>query len=293
MHQWRSMAGEHTARLESSAHGDYLFAVERAPAVAGTFYPDDAASLRATVARLVGQGEAPAEDALAIVAPHAGYVYSGGIAGEVYRSVRVPSHVVVTCPNHTGMGARAAITSHGTWRIPGHAVPIDEPLAEELRGVAGLTEDERAHAREHSLEVQLPFLVHRNPGVRFVPVCLGMLPYESCVRIGTALADVVIRHGGDVLLVASTDMSHYLPADVAKEKDRLALERIEALDPRGLYDTVLEHGISMCGFIPTTVTLIAAAALGATEARLVRYGSSGDASGDYSRVVGYAGFVIR
>ena len=267
--------------------------MERAPAVAGTFYPADEDALRSTVARLVGEGASPAEEAIAIVAPHAGYVYSGAIAGEVYRSIRVPSHVVVTCPNHTGLGARAAITSHGAWRIPGHAVPIDEPLAEELRAVGGLTEDDRAHAREHSLEVHLPFLVHRNPDVRFVPVCLGMLPYESCVRIGTALADVVIRHGRDALLVASTDMSHYLPAEVARDRDRLALDRIEALDPRGLYDAVLEHGISMCGFIPTTVTLIAAKALGATEARLVRYGSSGEASGDYSRVVGYAGFVIR
>jgi hypothetical protein len=196
-------------------------------------------------------------------------------------------------PNHTGQGVRASIMSHGSWRIPGCSVPIDAPLAEELRGAAGMTEDHRAHAHEHSLEVQLPFLVHRNPKVRFVPVCLSLLPYESCVRIGMALADVVVRHGNNALLVASTDMSHYLPAEVARDEDRLALDRIEALDAEGLYRTVLERDISMCGFIPTTVTLIAAKALGASEARLLRYGSSGEASGDYTRVVGYAGFVIR
>lgn len=267
--------------------------MERQPAVAGTFYPGQAEALRTTVADLVGATD-EAEPAIAVVAPHAGYVYSGAIAGEVYRAVRVPDEVIVTCPNHTGAGARASIMSHGSWRIPGCAVPIAESLAEELRSAAGLIEDERAHAREHSLEVQLPFLVHRNPGVRLVPLCLSVVPYETCMRIGTALADVVVRHGkSGILLVASTDMSHYLPAELAREKDRPALERIEALDPEGLYRTVIDHDISMCGFIPTTVTLIAAKALGATEARLVRYGSSGEAFGDYGRVVAYAGFVIR
>ncbi len=265
--------------------------MERPPAVAGTFYPRDEAELRAAVADLVGPAE-HARPAIAVIAPHAGYAYSGAIAGEAYRDVDVPGHVVVLCPNHTGDGARAAITSHGSWRIPGRSVAIDGPVAEELRGVALLTEDERAHAREHSLEVQLPFLVHRNPKVRFVPVCLSLLPYESCVRIGTALADVVIRHGRDVLIVASTDMSHYLPEAVARDKDQLALERIGALDPEGLYRTVLENDISMCGFVPTTVTLIAARALGATRARLVRYGTSGDVNGDRERVVGYASVVI-
>lgn len=266
--------------------------MERPPAVAGRFYPGDEEALRATVADLVGPSEHP-ERAIAVVVPHAGYVYSGAVAGEVYRSVEVPDHVVVLCPNHTGEGARAAITSHGSWRIPGRSVSIDSPVAEELRGVALLQEDTRAHAREHSLEVQLPFLVHRNPKVRFVPVCLSLLPYESCVRIGTALADIVIRHGRDVLIVASTDMSHYIPADVARARDRLALDRIEALDPEGLYRTVLDNDISMCGVIPTTVTLVAARALGAREARLVRYGTSGDVSGDHDRVVGYAGLVVR
>lgn len=266
--------------------------MDRPSAVAGTFYPAAEAELKSTVVDLIGPVDA-ARPAIAAVAPHAGYVYSGSIAGEVYRDIAVPQRVIVLCPNHTGMGARAAVMSHGGWRIPGRSIPIDEPMAEELRGVALLTEDDRAHAREHSLEVQLPFLVARNPKVRFVPVCLSPLPYESCVRIGHALADVVARHGREVLLVASTDMSHFLPADLGREADQLAIDRVEALDPEGLYRTVVDNDISMCGFIPTTVTLIAARALGATEARLVRYGNSGDTSGDYDRVVGYAGFVVR
>ena len=267
--------------------------MERQPAVAGMFYPDDEAELRRTVADLVAPPVEHPEPAIAVVAPHAGYVYSGKIAGEVYREVRVPDVAVVMSPNHTGQGARAAIISSGHFRLPGASVPIDAAIAEELRGGAGLTEDRRAHEREHALEVQLPFLLYQNPKVRLVPLVLGLLPYESCVRIGTALADVVMRHGRDVLLVASTDMSHYLPADAARDQDTLALGRIERLDAKGLYDTVVAHDISMCGFIPTTIALVAAKALGATEARLVRYGNSGEASGDYARVVGYAGFVIR
>jgi len=265
--------------------------MDREPAVAGLFYPANEAELRDVVQAHVGTDTHDAT-AVAIVAPHAGYVYSGGIAGDVYRRVRVPDVAVVLCPNHTGQGVRAAIMSSGKWNIPGRSVPIDEAIAEELRGVALLTEDARAHAQEHALEVHLPFLAHRNPAVRIVPICLAMHPYESCARIGLALADVVTKHGRDVLIVASTDMSHYIPADVAKERDRLALDRIADLDAEGLHRTVIENDISMCGFIPTTVALVAAKALGARAGTLTRYGNSGETSGDYDRVVGYAGFVV-
>lgn len=269
-----------------------MVTIEREPAVAGRFYPGDAASLDATVSELIGP-DVTDERAIGIVAPHAGYVYSGAIAGEVYRRVHVPSLAIVMCPNHTGLGARSAIMSEGVFRVPGHAIAIDEQAAEELRELGLLTEDARAHVQEHALEVQLPFLAHRNPSVQIVPLCLGTQSFESCVRIGSALADVVNHRGRDALIVASTDMSHYIPADDASRLDRLAIDRVEALDAEGLYSTVVDNDISMCGFIPTTVMLVAARALGAREARLVRYGNSGDVSGDYERVVGYAGFVIR
>jgi MEMO1 family protein len=259
--------------------------------VAGLFYPDDPVALERAVEQHLG---ADREDgaAIAIVAPHAGYVYSGAIAGDVYRRIRVPRVAIVLCPNHTGDGARAAVMSTGAWKLPGFSLPIEEALAEELRDVALLTEDARAHAREHSLEVHLPFLRARNPQVHFVPVCLANLPYDSCVRIGHALADVITRHGRDVLVVASTDMSHYLPAEVAAKQDRQALDRITALDAEHLYKTVRDQDISMCGVIPTTVALVAAQALGARTSTLTRYGHSGETSGDLQRVVGYAGFVI-
>ncbi|MEM9191582.1 MAG: AmmeMemoRadiSam system protein B [Myxococcota bacterium] len=266
--------------------------MNRPPAVAGRFYPDDEGALRQQVRALLGE---PLGDAsvVACISPHAGYMYSGAVAGDVFRRLRVPPVTVVLGPNHTGRGARAAIMSHGRFTLPGGAMPIDSAVAEELRAVALLTEDSVAHQTEHSLEVQLPFLLHRNPKTRLVPVCLGRLPFESCMRIGSALADIVIRHGRDVLLVASTDMSHYLPAEEAARLDGMALEPIQALDAEALYRTVFDNDISMCGVIPTTVVLAAAKALGATEAVVHRYTHSGTVSGDHSRVVGYAGVTIR
>ncbi len=239
-------------------------------------------------------GDSLSDDpAIAVVAPHAGYVYSGGIAAEVYRSVRVPDTAVVLCPNHTGIGPQTAIMCRGTWQIPGHAVPVAEKLARKLQQRAGIQEDASAHRNEHSLEVHLPFLVHRNPRLAIVPVCLARLSFERCAEIGEALAEVILPQKDQVLIVASTDMSHQLPAEAAERLDRMALERVQQRDARGLFDTVVENRISMCGFIPTAIAIAAANRLGATQARLIRYGNSGEASGDYESVVGYAGLVIQ
>ena len=266
--------------------------MERAPAVAGQFYPADEGRLRADVRRLLGARPSD-ERALAVVAPHAGYVYSGEIAGEVFANVHIPDRVILLCPNHTGLGARAAIMSEGAWLIPGHRVPIAHELAEALRVRSFLIEDEVAHAREHSLEVMLPFLVERNPDVQIVPICLSHLPLDACTRLGSDIAETVREMGGEILIVASSDMSHYVPAETARERDTLALAELEAMRPEELYRTVERERISMCGFIPATVALSAALELGAREGKLLRYGNSGETSGDFSQVVGYAGVVIR
>lgn len=266
--------------------------MERTPAVAGQFYPGDEGTLRADVRRYLGS-HLSTQDALAVVAPHAGYVYSGRIAGEVFASVNVPDRVIVLCPNHTGLGTRAAIMSEGAWLVPGCRVPIDHELAAALKARTFLVEDELAHAREHSLEVMLPFLVERNPAVRIVPICLSHLPLDACTRLGKAMAETIREIGGGVLIVASSDMSHYVPADQARERDALALAELEAMRPEDLYRTVERERISMCGFIPATVALTAARELGATDGKIVRYGNSGETSGDYGQVVGYAGVVIR
>ena len=263
--------------------------MDRSSAVAGRFYPGAAERLRAEVRRYLG--EARPRPALAVVGPHAGYVYSGAILGETYASVEVPDTVIIMCPNHTGMGTRRSCWHRGEWLLPGGSIAVDEELADALIDRGPLEPDVDAHRREHAIEVHLPFLRELNPAVKIVPVVLGRLRASECVALGEHIADVIgDRH--DVLVAASTDMSHDLAADEAARLDATAIERVLALDPVGLHETVERHDISMCGYIPTTVALAAAKRRGATRARLVRYGNSGEASGDFDRVVGYAGFVV-
>lgn len=269
----------------------------RDPAVAGRFYPADPSVLAGNLRAMLHPGHLREEIAAqAVLVPHAGYVYSGAIAGETYAAVRAPRKVIVICPNHTGLGARRSVSSADAWRIPGGLAPVDAELRSLLVEHAGLELDRLAHLREHAVEVHLPFLLARWPDVSFVPVCLAGLSYPECVRVGEGIARSVQAVSpsspSDVLVVASSDMSHYLPAGAARTLDALALEQVVALDPAGLYRVVRERGITMCGYIPATVSLVAALALGATSAELVRYGNSGDASGDMDSVVGYAGVVV-
>lgn len=263
----------------------------RMPAVAGRFYPGDARTLARDVASYLETDAKPAP-ALGVMAPHAGYMYSGAVAGAAYAEVIVPKTAIVMCPNHTGMGTRRSLWPSGSWKIPGGELKVDETLAETLRELAGLEPDALAHQHEHALEVQLPFLFARNKDVSIVPVCLSSLSVRDCLKIGEGMAKAIGAQRADVLLVASTDMSHYISAAEARRLDHLALDKVLALDPEGLYETVESNDISMCGYLPTTVMLAAVKALGAKKARLVRYGNSGEASGDFDRVVGYAGAVI-
>lgn len=275
----------------------------RTPAVAGQFYPGEARVLRDTLARLIpeGTGTDQATPAKAVIMPHAGYIYSGGVAGETVARVRVPEDVIVLGPNHHGhghgLGAAAALMADGGWEMPLGEVAINPLLAELIqRHGPEISVDEQAHRAEHSLEVLIPFLQYRQPRLRIVPLCLSRLTLADCSLIGRALAAAIkdyTRNGKEVLLAASTDMSHFESRSRAAAKDRQAIERILALDPEGLYQTVVAQQISMCGMIPTVVTLFAALALGAQEAELVRYSDSGETSGDLEQVVGYAGLVIR
>ncbi|MGI5862338.1 MAG: AmmeMemoRadiSam system protein B [Myxococcales bacterium] len=263
----------------------------RRPAVAGRFYPGDPARLSNLVAGFL-QSEVAASPALAVVAPHAGYIYSGAIAGAAFARVQVPRTVIVLCPNHTGRGERRSLWSSGSWLLPGAELPVDVELAGELKRQAGLADDQAAHHLEHAVEVQLPFLRARNPEVRIVPLCLGGLTQVECLALGERIAGAVADRRGEVLLVASTDFSHYVPADEARDLDMLAIDRVRAVDPEGLFETVQAREISMCGYVPTTVVLAAARALGARSAELVRYGHSGETSGDFDQVVGYGGLTV-
>ncbi|HKS25367.1 MAG TPA: AmmeMemoRadiSam system protein B [Thermoanaerobaculia bacterium] len=266
----------------------------RPPAVAGQFYEGTPERLRAQVARCLDANPEPAakEPFIGAVVPHAGLMYSGHVAGAFYKSAALAKRYVILCPNHTGLGHFAAINRGGEWRTPLGDVSVDSALAEELmRRAPMLAEDWKAHAREHSLEVQLPFLQALAGDFTFVPLCLATHNFALCEEIGSAIADVV-RAQGDVGILASSDLNHYEDQETTLRKDQLAIDEVVELDPRGLWDAVDEHDVSMCGFIPTTVMLVAAKKLGATRARLLKHATSGDVNGDYGHVVGYAAIAV-
>ena len=263
----------------------------RQPAVAGRFYPRDAGELERTVKPLIGPG--PAQPALGIVVPHAGYMYSGRVAGQVYGSVELPGAFVIIGPNHTGLGPAAAIMTAGVWRMPAGDVLIDTELAGDvLENSRLLEENSSAHLYEHSVEVQLPFLQYLKGNPLIVPICVMITDADQCRDIGLAVAAAVREFPAPVLIIASSDMSHYESQAAARQKDELALEQIFALDPAGLLATTHENHISMCGAAPVAAMLVACNDLGAKSAKLVRYETSGDVTGDFRQVVGYAGVTV-
>jgi AmmeMemoRadiSam system protein B len=267
----------------------------RLPAVAGTFYEGTPARLTAQVEACFAANDAPEakETFIGAVVPHAGLMYSGHVAAALYAGVDLPKRFIILCPNHTGLGHFAALNREGAWRTPLGDTTIDTPLATELmKRTKLLREDSVAHSREHSLEVQLPFLQHLlGSGFTFVPLCLGAPNYGMCEEIGGVIADVV---GGEAIgILASSDLNHYEDQETTLRKDQLAIDQVVALNPKELWRVVDELDISMCGFIPTTTMLIAAKSLGATRARLVKHATSGDVNRDYGHVVGYAAISIR
>jgi hypothetical protein len=266
--------------------------MHRAAAVAGQFYPGRKEELSKQVSDYLQREEQP-KPAIGIMVPHAGYVYSGAIAGETFSQVQVPDRVVLLGPNHTGYGAVEAVYPAGSWETPLGDIAIDDRLAEQI--VSGCGEaviDELAHRYEHSLEVQVPFIQMCAPQARLVPICLGHVPLDSLLDFGRSLGRLLARQEVSTLLVASSDMTHFEPAEVAREKDLRAIDRVLDLDPEGLYRLVAAERISMCGVVPTVVMLAAARELGAQKGILVRYGNSGETTGDNAEVVGYAGVVI-
>jgi len=266
----------------------------RLPAVAGRFYPDDPGRLRASVDSFVGSASKERKiHARACLVPHAGYQYSGRVAGEVYGQIEIPARVILIGPRHFPRGAPLAILSEGAWKTPLGMAPIDQLLAEKIvRAFPQLREDEVAHSSEHSLEVQLPFLQRLAPSFAFVPIVIGPAHWELLEGLGHALAAVIAEESDAVLLIASSDMNHYESDAVTRVKDHLAIDQILALEPRKLFVTVRDEKISMCGYAAAVATMIAAHDLGATHAELVRYATSGEVNGDMEEVVGYAGIVI-
>lgn len=265
----------------------------REPAVAGQFYPASSSELSAQVRGFTEEG-GDNERAIGVVSPHAGLMYSGSVAGAVFSKIKFPGTFILLGPNHTGLGSPVSIMSSGQWQVPTGTLRIDENIAEKLKSHSGLfKENSIAHKMEHSLEVQLPFILRFTSDVKIVPIAVMNDSLESCRSIGGVLADVIQNTEYPVTIIASSDMSHFVSESIAKEKDKMAIERILALDPEGLYRTVKNEEISMCGVAPVTAMLYAAEKLGAKEARLEKYMTSGEISGEYDYVVGYAGMIIK
>ena len=264
----------------------------RLPAVAGRFYPDRPENLQREI-RQYSPATKNRTTAIGCIAPHAGYIYSGHVAGAVYAQLEIPEHCIILCPNHTGRGVPLSIMSSTAWQTPlGEVAPSTEMSSRLLSQFPALQEDSEAHRGEHAIEVQLPFLQERQKNLRIVPIAVGTSDFRTLRELGEAIATAV-GDREDVLIIASSDMNHYEPDAVTRVKDQRAIERVLALDGRGLWEVVMREDISMCGFGPTTAMLTAAKILGATKATLVRYATSGDISGERDAVVGYAGIVVE
>jgi AmmeMemoRadiSam system protein B len=265
----------------------------RMPAVAGRFYSSDPETLEGNVNSYIAPPQARVQ-ALGCIVPHAGYVYSGHVAGAVFAKLAIPLTCIILCPNHTGMGQPLAIVSEGTWNTPLGSVHVDAELADTLKvAFPTLCEDRAAHRAEHAIEVQLPFLQVEQPQSKIVPIALGTGQFEVLEALGEAIAGVLNSQEDRALLIASSDMNHYESDAITRVKDRMAIDRILERDPRGLFDTIKREQISMCGFGPTITMLTAANLIGASEAELVTYATSGDVSGDREMVVGYCGIIVK
>jgi AmmeMemoRadiSam system protein B len=267
---------------------------ERPSAVAGMFYERDPQRLREQVQGCLAANQLPRQKQsfLSAVVPHAGLMYSGHVAAALYGAVRWPRRLIFLGPNHTGLGADVAINLDGAWRTPLGSLPVDKDLAAELSRQSLLFQDDKlAHAGEHSLEVQLPFVQMLAPDSTFVPICIRRPKFEVCEEVGEAIAKSVQSHE-DFGIVASSDLNHYQDQKTTLTKDQRAIDAILALDPRRLWDVVREEDISMCGILPTTAMLVAARSLGAKSATLLKHATSGDINGDYHAVVGYAAILI-
>jgi AmmeMemoRadiSam system protein B len=266
--------------------------MQRHPAVAGQFYAGSGEQLRHELAALVPLS-ADKKKVMGVISPHAGYLYSGPVAGKLFAAIEIPATVLILGPNHRGIGAAAALHPAGEWLTPLGPVPVDARLNSLLlKHVPFVQSDSVAHQYEHSLEVQLPFLQLLRPDVSIAALCLGFGDYPAAEALGLGIAAAVREFGEGVLIVASSDMTHYEPAATARVKDNKALERVEAFDPEGLLKICRSERITMCGVVPTAVMLVAARELGATQCERVAYATSGDITGDNRQVVGYAGVTV-
>jgi hypothetical protein len=259
--------------------------------VAGQFYPAGKAELRQTIDEYLSSGE-DKQKPIALMVPHAGYIYSGAIAGAAYSGVEVPDTVVLIGPNHTGLGAGVAVADYEGWETPRGLVKTNTELTDLIAAGSEFTKDNIAHANEHSLEVQLPFLQTLNPAATIVAITVMPFDFDDCARIGAGVARAIKEYGQEILIVVSSDMNHYESDRVSREKDQMAIAQLLHMDSAALLKVCKERAITMCGVVPMAIGMEAAKELGATNSVLTGYATSGDVSQDREHVVGYAGIMI-
>jgi len=268
----------------------------RKPVVAGRFYPKDAKAINKEIDNFIGKGQTRKVDAVGCILPHAGYLYSGKVAATTLSGINIPELVILLGPNHTGEGFAYSIMTEGVWQTPSGEVRIDNQLAGLiLKESRYLKEDALAHLNEHSLEVELPMLQYFKKDIRIIPIAFMSDNVSILREIGVGLANSILNHDykGKVLLLASSDMTHYEPEEEARFKDSKAIDAILALDERRLIEDINSLNISMCGYAPVVVLLAAAKALGAKRGNLIIYQTSGDITKDKTSVVGYAGIMVN
>jgi AmmeMemoRadiSam system protein B/AmmeMemoRadiSam system protein A len=264
----------------------------REPVVAGSFYPASPRELKAMIKSMI-DNKVDRDEVIGYYAPHAGYVYSGPVAGATISRVQLKDTFVIIGPTHSGRGAPFSIMTEGVWKTPLGNVEIDTVLAKQiLAGSTYLKEDSLAHLEEHAIEVQLPFIQYFKPDIKLVPIVLKHATGAVYKNIGQSIARAIKESGRQVVIVASGDMTHYEPLEAARAKDMRAIEAMLRLDAEELLTRVHEFNISMCGYGPAAVLIFAAREMGVKKAELVKYQTSGDTSGDYSSVVGYAGIIF-
>ncbi|MBU1999490.1 MAG: MEMO1 family protein [Candidatus Omnitrophica bacterium] len=266
--------------------------MQRQPVVAGRFYPGDKASLEKEIGKYVAGAGQKKIDAIGCVSPHAGYMCSGGVAGALLSAIKPRDSYIILGTNHSGRGRRFGLDMSREWVTPLGTVGIDRDLAESILRSDVIEEDTLSHDPEHSIEVQLPFLQFLNRDFKFIPITISQGDLSEYTQAGKDIAHAVKDSKKRVTIIASSDFTHYEPQETAAEKDEMVIEKILDLDMEGFFSRVIKHNVSVCGYSPICVMMAASVALGAKNAKLIKYQTSGDTTGDFSAVVGYAGIAI-
>jgi AmmeMemoRadiSam system protein B len=279
--------------------------MRRSPAVSGSFYPDRKEDLirmlewafKRAGFKGIPKGVSGNRKIKGIISPHAGYVYSGPTAAAGYYELSKdgkPEIFFIIGPNHTGIGGRASIPLYEEWETPLGLVSVDLDISRRLsKEVSGIRLENSPHTMEHSVEVQLPFIQAIFGDIKIVPMIVLDQDEGFSRSIGNAIWRIVKENSIDAIVIASSDMTHYEPDDIARKKDEIALRRIVEMDSEGLFNAIYEHGISMCGPSPVAIAIEFSKLCGVKKGELVRYMTSGEMTGERGSVVGYASVIFR